>query len=230
MASKNSLQALDLLLEQFKGQDKPNLYALITALVDQLQDIEEGALELKSVRSIDNSEGVQLDILGLLIGVDREGRTDAEYRLALKNQIFINTSSGEPESIITFIEFLTDGTEVILKELFPAAFQVYTNGPVFPSNIHQLINNTRAAGVENVLVTSSVGETPVFSFDNLLGLGKGFAYSKLEPGAEGLALNDGTDTMGLNDGTDTMGLNGGFILVTYPGEGGKFTLSCAVIN
>ena len=112
-------EALDNLLQQFK--DKPNLQALLTSYVDQIQDLEDAFYGLMTGQWLDNAEGAQLDRTGDIIGEDRQGRYDEDYRLALRARIKINLCEGTPEEIIDIFLLLTESA-VELKEYYPAAF------------------------------------------------------------------------------------------------------------
>lgn len=56
-------------LNQFRGS--PNLLALLEAVFDRIDNIEEIFESLRDERDIDNSEGVWLDIVGDIVGLER---------------------------------------------------------------------------------------------------------------------------------------------------------------
>jgi hypothetical protein len=111
-------EALEHFVEQFKG--KPNLSALMTAFVNQVQDLEDACYELYTERWIDTAVGVQLDGLGAIVGEDREGRGDEEYRLAIKAQIQINFSEATPEDILTALTNFHTGTYELIETGYAA--------------------------------------------------------------------------------------------------------------
>jgi hypothetical protein len=92
------IEAKDNLVEQFKKS--PKMQAFIAAFADQVQDLEDAFFEVFEERWIDTAVGVQLDGLGAIVGEDREGRGDDEYRLAIKARIQINFSEATPEDML----------------------------------------------------------------------------------------------------------------------------------
>jgi hypothetical protein len=65
----------------------------------QAQDLEDALQSLFNVYDIDNVGGVQLDVIGTIIGQPRLGVDDATYRLYLKTRIMANRSTGTPEDL-----------------------------------------------------------------------------------------------------------------------------------
>ena len=112
-------EALVNLLEQFKN--KPKMAALLTAYVNQIQDIEDAFYGLMLGRWLDNAEGTQLDGLGDIVGESREGRYDEDYRLAIRARIKINLCEGTPEQILEIFWAMTDSA-LQIKDYYPAAF------------------------------------------------------------------------------------------------------------
>ena len=81
---------------------------------------------------IDTMEGEQLDGIGSIVGEDRQGRSDAEYREAIRVRISLNVSSGEPETVIWLFKTLTDPTGAIdYFEDYPAGYVIYGDGDQF---------------------------------------------------------------------------------------------------
>lgn len=139
-------QALGRLIEQFKTSD--NFKEMITAFVDQIQDIEDAAYDVYTLRYIETAEGVQLDELGLIVGESRLGKTDEEYRAALLFRVFINMSNGEPERMITAFRTFTEADKIKFYELYPAAVHLISDGSTVPDNLISALENVAPAGVE----------------------------------------------------------------------------------
>lgn len=131
-------RALSLLVSQFRGQ-KPNgeltnFQKLIKVLVTPAQFLEDVKWQLKTERWISTAVGVQLDEIGVILGLPRKiGESDADYRERLQFQIFINTTSGTPEEIMRVLAFLTQASHVNYHDIGIAAFQLETNGLKFPN-------------------------------------------------------------------------------------------------
>lgn len=144
-----------LLIEQFKP--RVNINKMVEVMATRVQGIENVASDLLTRRSIETAEGAQLDIIGEIVGQNREGRTDEEYRAAIKTRIQLNTSSGEPETLISALRFLSDPTDASYLEAYPGAVRLWTNGPSPPDNLGARMQAFAPAGV-SVLVTITLLE------------------------------------------------------------------------
>lgn len=155
-------EAIGNLIEQFKG--KPNLEALISSYVTQIQDAENAAFQLITDRSIDTATGAQLDGIGQVVGLDRDGLSDDDYRTRLRVQIRLNLSTGTIEDVLTVATLITGGS-VELFEGWPASIVV----TIFeltedPALVAQIISEARSAGVGSQLIYSPSPEGEIFSF------------------------------------------------------------------
>lgn len=165
------------LLHQYKG--KPRMEALIEALVTPLQPAEDAYFQLLEDRYLATAEGIQLDRLGTIVGIARDGLNDNKYRLRLRARIFVNVSNGEPETLILVYKLLTLSNLVIFEELFPAAAGLMCDGPDItdPEDvqfIYDLMEAAAAAGVR-IDFLGVFDDTNPFAFDGVvLPLGDGF--------------------------------------------------------
>lgn len=157
----HTARALSLLIEEFKRSGGIN--SIVRVSVDEAQEVENVGSNLLTNRRLDQAGGAQLDGLGDIVGVDREGRLDEEYRAAIRFQIFINVSNAEPETIITAIRFVTQATRVRLWEIQDATIQLFTNGVIIPDDIVTFTESITAAGVNIEYITASLNTLP-FSF------------------------------------------------------------------
>lgn len=168
-------EAIDNLIAQFK--DKPNFQAFITSFVNQVQELEVALNDLITERTLDTAIGEQLDGIGEILGEDRQGRNDDDYRTALRAKVLLNIGSGTPEEIIEMISYLTDGKSNEVTEYFPAAFTLFVLGALtfteaFNANV--ALQSGKPAGVLAHLI---YGESPVaelFQYD----LGPGYDQGK----------------------------------------------------
>lgn len=90
--------ALNRLCEQFR--DRPNVIALVTALVTPCQSLEGALFDLFVKRTIDAAFGATLDALGNIVGQPRNGLSDADYRPYIRARVATNRSRGLPEDLI----------------------------------------------------------------------------------------------------------------------------------
>jgi hypothetical protein len=156
-------RALDLLVEQ--DRDKAKLRAYLTAYLSEFQVLEDVFKDLYLKRSLDSAEGAQLDGLGQILVLEREGRTDDEYRAALKFQAFLNQSKGEPETLIAALKVFTGATRVAVWELFPAKCYGWYDSdiPEIPPDLDAQMDSLCAGGVK--WAGSIIGNKQPFVFD-----------------------------------------------------------------
>jgi hypothetical protein len=86
-------QAKARLIWQWK--DKRNLVAVVSAINAQVQALEDTLQEILAL-NVETAGGVNLDVIGAIVGVERAGRLDVDYRKIVKVQIIANKSHGKP--------------------------------------------------------------------------------------------------------------------------------------
>ena len=152
-----------------------NLQKLIAGLTSEATDIQTQLQNLITQRSLQTAEGVQLDGIGQIVGLERipgqpddgaiiEGVPVTGYRQALEFQIFINGSSGVPEDVIAALKFFTQASKVSYWNFFPAAYLMGTNGTSFPQNPQDLVSAIQRlspAGVNFPYLICSYNLTPL---------------------------------------------------------------------
>lgn len=170
-------RTLSLLASQFSNS--PLLKGLLSVYVSQIQELQNVAQDLYDFRSINSAYGVQLDLLGTILNVPRlQGENDNAYRERLRFKSFLIFSSGTPEQIMEILRVNSQATFVQYYDIFPAAYQMLTNGGAeFPDNsilppdqqlphsfISQLLHESSPAAVQFVPVTATYGVPLVFGF------------------------------------------------------------------
>ena len=144
-------RALDRLAFQFKN--KPKIAAILNAISAEVQTLENEIFNVLTKRSIDTGEGVQLDQIGKIVGQSRGGRTDDEYRVALRARIRINLATGTPDEIIAAMKFIIPSDLVRLTEIFPAAFLVEFTGTLTSEpDVLAAFRAVKPAGVLGILM------------------------------------------------------------------------------
>ncbi len=153
-------QAASRLIERWRADRNPNLAALQSSIVAEVQELEDAAWQVMLARMPDYAEGVQLDVLGRVVGQRREGLSDTAYRAHIKARIRINRSFGTPEDIIEVIK-LVETAAFRFVEHPTAGFTVIFSTAPSASVGHELpsmVRDTRAAGVSG-LVSMPVNAT-----------------------------------------------------------------------
>lgn len=93
----------------------------------KIQELEEVFRQLLLRLDIDNAVGAQLDGIGSIVGQAREGNDDDKYKILIKLRIGINVSEGTIEDIITIWKLVTGGTDVTIREAYPAKIELTTD-------------------------------------------------------------------------------------------------------
>jgi len=121
----HSEEAVARLISQFKGKER--IEALVTAFVDQYQDLENMSYDMENNRSVNTAVGNQLDQLGEIVDVARGGLDNEDYRKAIITKIAINVSKGTPENLLAIFLLLTEAQRAIYLETHPAEVEIYAN-------------------------------------------------------------------------------------------------------
>lgn len=138
-------EGLDNLVQQFKS--KENLEAFLTAFLDQCQDVENASFELIDERTLDAAVGAQLDGIGEIVGLDRGGLSDEDYRTRLRVQIRINKSDGTIDTLLGIVALL-ENDPLELTEYYPAAMEIFViEIQSDPETLARIIADARWAGV-----------------------------------------------------------------------------------
>ena len=173
---------LELLISQYK--DKTNFVNIVKSDNSEANELEDALFEIRDNYWIDTAEGVQLDVIGRIAGESRLGRSDADYRMAIKIRIAINNGSGEPETVITFMKFYFNSTKIQLKSVGNANLEIWTDILLDNNGYNELLK-VIDAGIGLYVIFNEV--TPFGFLDNVDALG----FGKLDVGAEVLGIGGG---------------------------------------
>lgn len=165
--------ALARLLQQYKGST--NLRAIVSAFVEQVQELEDVLNTVPATRSLDTATGASLDALGELVGMPRPlGTDDDVYRVLIFGRIGLNISQGETERVIALYSLFTASDRVQMQEYQPASISLMSDGAVVPGvedMLGEFLEAVTAAGVA-VLYFGLHDPTNAFVFAG--GTGGGF--------------------------------------------------------
>lgn len=112
-------QALRLVYSQFR--DLPKWRALLGGLSYGVQTLEEAAFDVLVSGPLDVASGYDLDVWGRVLGEQRLGLTDEEYRRFLAARALANRSAGDRDSVLDVWRVATGASSVAYFDLLPAA-------------------------------------------------------------------------------------------------------------
>jgi hypothetical protein len=113
-----------------------------------LGEVDDQVLALKDQWDLDNVSGYFLDRIGKLLSENRNGNTDAFYRILLKLRSLLNTNNGSIPSIIKAIKFIYSSEVVHIVPDYPAGLIIEHDGEGTPGlNFNKLLTEIVPAGV-----------------------------------------------------------------------------------
>jgi len=143
---------------------KPRFVSLITAFVNEVQEFEDTAYDVITLSYLSVAEGANLDNCGLLVGLKRDGMTDAEYRKMIRVVSLSNYSKGEAWRLISIVAQASGSTDVKYTPLYPAGFFLrYVTAALsatLRTAMKTMVTNALPSGVE----MSELTEMPVKPF------------------------------------------------------------------
>jgi hypothetical protein len=159
--------AVSRIVQQYQ---RPKIEALVGALAAPAQDLEDALIQIYTQRWLPVAVGVQLDVLGAIVGQPRLGFTDDFYRLCIQARIRINLSSGGPEELYGVLALvIPPGTTMTLHYFAPAAFEMLLGGVAISLQLGQLfasfITQARGAGIGGQTIWSGSAPSATFTLD-----------------------------------------------------------------
>jgi hypothetical protein len=157
-------KALARFVEQFKNAE--NLREMVSALASPLQDVDTALYQLYTQRWVDSAEGKQLDNLGAIVGQEREGRDDVEYRLWIKARVFANRANGHPDDTLRILELIQPDADYEVEPTYPATYLVHVYNATAPAqSIYNILRLAKPAGVRMNLL-SDADDSTSFAFSD----------------------------------------------------------------
>lgn len=155
-----------LLIEQYKGM--PRLEGMLRAYLNRVQELEDAIWSVIIGRLVDYAVGIQLDVLGRLVGQVRNGATDEPYRARIRARIAANRSLGTPDDIIrvALLASALDQELVFYSELQPATVHVelLETDPAIAPAVVELLRVAKAPGVALQLFFTAANAANSFTF------------------------------------------------------------------
>lgn len=85
-----------------------NIKKLLRGLLQPTQEIEDALQQLLLERGVDTAVGDQLDVLGRLVGQDRGGMSDDDFRRLVRARISVNRSKGAIADILRVTDLIVN--------------------------------------------------------------------------------------------------------------------------
>lgn len=148
----------------------PNIAALLTVFLERYQDLETAFSDLLTKRNIYTAFGAQLDAIGRLVGMPRNGLSDADYQRYLFAQISTNRSDGLIEDLISIaLLVLNDPAAVVtVQNEGPAGVSVQIKSTTVDDATANILLDfllrAKLAGVDLVLLTQYVSDDVSWRF------------------------------------------------------------------
>lgn len=152
------------LLSQFQG--KQIVEDCLSILVSPCQDLEDTLYDLVVLRALDAAEGAQLDQYGVVVGANRRGLSDDDYRRYIRVRIMANRSNGQGDVILDVVSFIVDSEPVEYYLHAPAAYQLQYESPGLTSPLlvllGEIMEQVTGAGIGYEVVEGLTGEAKRF--------------------------------------------------------------------
>lgn len=113
------------LIGQYQG--KPIIAAIIRAIVNQYQQIEDALWQVYLQSWLINAVGPEIDIIGDIVGQKRNGSLDAEYKVFVQARIRVNYSTGKLEQILDIASLIL-GSTIGAREYYPGSIIISADG------------------------------------------------------------------------------------------------------
>lgn len=128
-------------------QDMKQPVDVFSAMGIMHPQIEALAKYIYDSENIYNASGYELDRFGEYANINRDGRSDNDYRVAILNAVLSASYSGTPWQVMNIAAASTRSTDVELVERSYASFSVHITGVSIPKDIDSLVDIASAAGV-----------------------------------------------------------------------------------
>lgn len=167
---------------------------IIAVLADGIQALEDAIFALDRGRQLFDGTtfpaiGSQLDRIGELVGISRNGLPDADYLVFILGTIAKNTSDSTITAVVNIASLLFEVPTIIAFELFPAemAFQIPDSSPLDSSLfliVAGIIQSALGAGIGLGFI-STFPAVSAFRFSSVGGLPIGGGFGDLNDASIG---------------------------------------------
>lgn len=179
-------RSLKRLISQYK--DSPNIESILRVYGPEIQQLENMFSDIFTKTIFLQSEGEQLDRIGLILNQPRQGLSDLDYKTVLIGKIAEYNSEGTPEDLINIYSILTDAQQIQYEEIYPANFRLHaTNANPIGTllQVSKSLERAKPAGVGSSATVSTAnpfvfeGDPDGNGFDDFLNPGAGGELSSI---------------------------------------------------
>lgn len=143
---------------------KPRWAALMVGIANEIQELENAAIDVIVSRQLANATGPRLRVLAKHVGQPYDNYSESDLRLLVGVRIAINRSEGRWSDVLRVCQLL--GLSYILGPDYPAGIRAeITSNPSNIDLIASLLQQVVSAGV-SVMTISGVAGTSGFVFDD----------------------------------------------------------------
>lgn len=157
--------SVDLLTDKSRG--KAVTEGVLKALTKPFDRLETDTWDVIEKRVLGTATAAQLDVLGVIVGEPRLGRSDAEYEIVIRLAIRARRSQGRTIDVLDVLTL--SGLPFRYEEHYPAGFRVelfdVPNGP----DVAAWVFVAKALGVRANVVFASTSEGGTFAADSVTG-------------------------------------------------------------
>ncbi len=148
-------------IAQYRENDQ--FMALIGALGDEVQQIEDAIYALYQAAFLDTATDVWLEYLGAIVGEAREGWGDADYLRFIRARILANKSSGTIDELLEIVAMVLGSPVGVMwdtiQEFYPASLLLVVDVGLNPSEalrnrMTRITARARPAGVRLMINTA----------------------------------------------------------------------------
>jgi len=164
---------------QFRQKADVFANALWAGISAGVQALEDDFFELLVETGFSSAAGFALDQWGSIVGEQREGLSDAEYRLIIRGRLFARACGSTLEEIIEIASSTSEGQSTVDEYPTAIIITVLTDVPLnirFVRRLRRVLGVSIAAGVQFDLVVGE-GDVDLFGFledDDAFGFEDGF--------------------------------------------------------
>lgn len=157
-------EARALLIEQFKS--RPVIDGFLRSFVGRIQELEAGVWDVIDARILDTATNAQLEALGSLVGELRLGRSDADFRQAIRLRIRVNRSKGRSADVLDVASLAAAPERVTYQEYGQLQFSVEIYSRPGERYVAELLSKTRPVTSSGILIASDLELDDLLAFDD----------------------------------------------------------------